>query len=149
MPNIAQVLKAEITRLARKEIRQATDRLKKAGMSQRSENVALRRRVDELEREVRALRRLSRTPDSGDGRNDEAASAPFRFSAKGLAAQRRRLALSASECGVLLNASAQSIYNWESGVARPRAAHMPAIQAMRKLGKRQAASILEFAGKNP
>jgi hypothetical protein len=47
------------------------------------------------------------------------------------------------ECGLLIGASAQSIYNWEEGMARPRAQHMPAIFALRNLGRREANEILE------
>lgn len=144
MPNIASVLKAEITRLARKEVRAATDSLKKAAVSHRSEIAALKRRADQLERELKRTRR-----EGGGARAearpgvDAAPGTPMRFSAKGLAAQRRRLGLSASEVGLLLGASGQSVYNWEAGAARPRAKHMPAIAAMRKLGRRQATAILE------
>ena len=59
------------------------------------------------------------------------------------ASQRRRLGLSAAECGLLIGASAQSIYNWEEGKARPRAQHVAAIFALRTLGRRQANAILE------
>ena len=66
-----------------------------------------------------------------------------RFSAKGLASQRRRLALSAQDCGLLLGTSAQSIYNWEAGKTRPLARHLAAIAALKTLGKRGATAILE------
>ena len=60
-----------------------------------------------------------------------------------MASQRKRLGLSAAECGLLIGASAQSVYNWEEGKARPRAHHLPAIFALRNLGRRQANEILE------
>jgi DNA-binding transcriptional regulator YiaG len=60
-----------------------------------------------------------------------------------MASQRRRLGLSAAECGLLIGASAQSVYNWEEGKARPRAQHLPAIFTLRNLGRRQANQILE------
>ena len=50
--------------------------------------------------------------------------------------------LVAIACGVLLGASGQSVYKWEDGKARPRAKHLPAIAALRTLGKKQAAAIL-------
>jgi DNA-binding transcriptional regulator YiaG len=65
-----------------------------------------------------------------------------RFSAKRLAAHRRRLGLSAGDFGLLLGVSAQSIYNWEEGKARPRAKHMPTIAALRTLGIKQAAALV-------
>ena len=69
----------------------------------------------------------------------------LRFSAKGLISQRKRLGLSAAECGLLVGASAQSIYNWEVGKVRPRAKHLAAIASLRSLGKREVAARLAAA----
>lgn len=44
--------------------------------------------------------------------------------------------------GKLLGASGQSVYKWESGEARPRAANIPGIAAVRKLGREDVAKIL-------
>jgi DNA-binding transcriptional regulator YiaG len=149
MTDIASVLKSEISRLARKEVRRAIAALRKATTSYRSEIAALKRRADSLERELKRKRASGPAPSAAQARGQAAAPAEgdgsdtrMRFSAKGFAAQRRRLGLSASDCGVLLGASGQSIYNWEAGTTRPRASHMPAIAAMRKLGKREAAALL-------
>ena len=53
MSNIASVLKEEISRIARKEIRRETASLKKSSTMYRSEIAALKRRVHELERQLR------------------------------------------------------------------------------------------------
>ena len=142
MSNIASVLKEEIARVARKEIRRETTSLKKAATGHRSQIAALKRQVLELERQ---LRRISRGAGSTPtvAANDDSGLEGTRFSARSMAAQRRRLGLSAAECGILIGASAQSIYNWEVGKARPRAQHLPAIFALRNLGRRQANEILE------
>ncbi len=142
MSNVASVLKEEISRVARKEIRRETSSLKKSSTIHRSEIAALKRRVLELEGQ---LRRLGRAGESAkpSAAKDDSVSPGTRFSAKGMAAQRRRLGLSAAECGLLIGASPQSIYNWEEGKARPRAQHLPAIFAIRNLGRRQASEILE------
>jgi DNA-binding transcriptional regulator YiaG len=66
----------------------------------------------------------------------------FRFSSKGLAAQRQRLGLSVSECALLLGATGQSVYNWEAGTARPRAKHLQAISLLRTMGKKAAVARL-------
>ena len=65
-----------------------------------------------------------------------------RFSAKGLQARRSRLDLSAADFGKLLGVSAQSIYNWESEKARPRAEQIAKLAALRGLGKREVAARL-------
>jgi len=142
MPNIASVLKDEISRISRKEMRRETASLKKSSTTHRSEIAALKRRVQELERQ---LRRRGRAGESSGpaAANEDSASPGTRFSARSIAAQRKRLGLSAAECGLLIGASAESIYNWEEGKARPRAQHLPAIFALRNLGRREASEILE------
>ena len=141
MPNIATVLKSEISRLARKEIKSETAQLKRAVVEYRSQIAALKRRAAALEQQ---LRHLGKVParESAISSENEGQAGSFRFSAKGLAAHRHRLGLSARECGILLGASAQSVYKWEEGKARPRAKHMPAIAALRTVGKSQVTEIL-------
>lgn len=143
MSNVASVLKDEFARVARKEIRREIATLKKASAAYRSEIASLKRRVQETERLLRAAGRGARPVAAGVG-DAEAAAQGSRFSAKSMASQRRRLGLSAAECGLLVGASAQSIYNWEEGKARPRAQHLPAIFALRNLGRREASKIVEL-----
>lgn len=142
--NIATALRAEIVRLARKELRQETRAMKKAIGTYRSEIAALKRRALALEKALRRQGRRGRGgADDAEIATDAAAGGQLRFSAKGLAAQRKRLGLSASDFGLLVGASGQSIYNWESGQIRPRASQLTSIAAVRALGKREAAARLE------
>jgi DNA-binding transcriptional regulator YiaG len=142
MSNVASVLKEEIARVARKEIRRDTSSLKKSSTTYRSEIAALKRRVLELERQLRRIGRGGPAPAPAAA-NEDSVAPGTRFSARSMASQRRRLGLSAAECGLLIGASAQSVYNWEEGKARPRAQHLPAIFALRNLGRRQANEIVE------
>lgn len=144
MPNIAAVLKDEIARIARKEVRAQTEDLRKSTAQYRAHIAALRRRVDELERQLRrATKGAGRSaPPAAD--DDEASDGPQRrFSAKRLAAQRQKLGLSAADFATLLGVSGQSVYKWEHGEARPRAKQLEAIAALRGIGKREAAQRLE------
>jgi DNA-binding transcriptional regulator YiaG len=141
MTNLATTLKAEISRVARKEIRSQIEPLRKALAAHRADNAALRRRAEVLEKEVQRLIRAS--PKHVTPSISEAQELPLRFSAKGFASHRARLGLSAADCGLLLGASGQSIYNWESGESRPRAKHLAALAAFRALGKKDAATRLE------
>lgn len=140
MPNIATVLKDEITRIARREIRIETEGLKKASAQYRSEIAALKRRVATLEKQLAGLEKKTskNTPPPVNQETDKG----FRYSIKSLCAQRRRLGLSADDMGVLLGVSGQSIYKWETGASRPRQQQMAAIAAVRKLGKRDALAVL-------
>jgi DNA-binding transcriptional regulator YiaG len=139
MPNIASVLKSEITRIARKEIRAEVDGLKKTVSGHRSEIAALKRRAQSLEQELKRVQKSMPKPESLP---IEETGRTQRFSAKGLASQRQRLGLSADAVGILIGTSGQSVYNWEAGKARPRASHLAAIAALRGLSKTQAAEIL-------
>jgi DNA-binding transcriptional regulator YiaG len=141
MPNIASVLKSEIARVARKEVRGETLGLKKAASTHRSDIAALKRRIQLLERQLRQFARTagSKEPPSTSAEGPQVAR---RFSPKGFASQRRRLGLSAADCGLLIGASSQTVYNWEQGKARPRAAHFPAIDAMKTVGKKVVAARL-------
>jgi DNA-binding transcriptional regulator YiaG len=141
MPNIANILKSEISRVARKEVRAEVSGLKKGVSGHRSEIAALKRRLLELEQQLRQLGKTAARPPPAAA-EDQAAPDARRFSAKGFASQRRRLGLSAPDFGLLLGVSAQSIYNWEEGKVRPRGAHLPAIAALRNLGKKQATAHL-------
>ena len=142
MPNIASILKEEIARVARKEVRRETTALKKANVTHRSEIAALKRRATELERQLRAFGKNAR-PGPVAAANDDSIPEGTRFSAKSLIAQRKRLGLSAADFGLLMGASTQSIYNWECGKARPHGKFMPTIVALRSVGKKQTLAHLE------
>lgn len=140
MPNIATVLKAEISRVARKDVRAESAQLKRASSQYRADIAALKRRVLALEKQLNRLVKSSKAPSPAASSGKS--SGVLRFSAKGLAAQRRRLGLTAAAAAALLNVSAQSIYKWEDGKARPRASQFPAIASLRKMGKQEAAKLL-------
>jgi DNA-binding transcriptional regulator YiaG len=146
MPNIAVALKAEIARVARKEIRAQSQEFKKTSSQYRSQIAALRRRVDTLERQLRRSARAGGGREAPEPADDEEGSSRLRFSAKGFAAQRRKLGLSAAALASLLGVSGQSVYKWEMGKARPRARQLEAIAALRGLGKREVQRRLEALG---
>lgn len=142
MPNLASVLKSEVSRLARKELRAETEALKKAVSSQRAEMAVLKRRFQELEKLVRAMGKAAER--SAGGQCVASAAEPpaddgVRFSAKGMASNRRRLGLSASDFGLLVGATGQSVYSWEAGKSKPRARSLGAIAALRGIGKKEVA----------
>lgn len=134
MPNIASILKEEILRLARKEVRTEVAGLKKASAQYRSDIAELKRRLTASEKQLaQSEKKAAKKQAAPEG--DESAT-KVRFSAKGFASQRKRLGLSAGELGALLGVSAQTVYNWEAEKSRPRQQHMAAIAEMRSLGKR-------------
>ena len=144
MPNIAVVLKDEIARIARKEVRAQTEDFKKSSAQYRAQIAALRRRVDDLERQLKRVgKAAARGSAPADQDGEEGEGPRRRFSPARLAAQRRKLGLSAAEFAALLGVSGQSVYKWEHGESRPRAKQLEAIAALRGIGKREAQQRLE------
>lgn len=137
MPNLSTILKGEITRLARKEIKAAVDPVRKANAGQRKEIAELKRQVAALQRDLKASLKPSKVL-----KQEGEASGSTRFSAKGLKSLRAKLGLSAGEFGLLVGASGQSIYKWETGKAVPRASQQAALASVRGIGKREAAKRL-------
>ena len=140
MPNIQSVLREEISRLAKKTIRTELESLKKASSQYRSEIAALKQRITELSRDVK---RLSKQAANVAPAKRTTADTKIRYSARSVAAQRRRLGFSAEQFGKLFGVTGQTVYNWEQDKARPKESQMPAIAAVRKLSKSDAKVILE------
>lgn len=140
MPNIAAALKQEIARVARRQVKSETDALKKTISGYRAQIAALKRRVEQLERQVK--RGASVTSAASPEAQDDG-DAQHRWRAAGFAQHRKRLGLSAAQMGRLLGVSALSVYKWESGTVRPRSQYLPAIAMLRTMGKREAAKRLE------
>ena len=87
MPNFATVLKGEIARIARKEVRAEIEELKKASVYYRGQIAALKRQVQTQERQIGRLARAG--AKAAAVAPAEQASTSLRFSAKRLAVQRQ------------------------------------------------------------
>jgi len=142
MPNLNTVLRDEIRRLARKEIKAENDFLKRASAQQRRDIARLKRLVDDLSRRVAFLekqekRRVAEPPPAEEAEH-------MRFSAQWLKSHRQKLELSAADYGRLVGVTALTIYNLESGKSRPRKATLAALSSVRGIGKREAWKRLEL-----
>ncbi len=142
MPNVAAVLKEEISRLARREVGQQVRPLNKTIAEQRRTIADLKRQVAALARSQAFLqqqekRRLAEAPEAS-------AAEGVRFSAAWVKAGRERLGLSAEDYGLLVGVSAQTIYSWESGKSKPRATALAGWAKVRGIGKREVLRRLEL-----
>jgi len=135
MTTLAAALKGEIRRLARKEIRTATQATAKAVAQHRREIAALKRQIREQEKRIASLLNGKPAPKPVD--------ASVRFSARSVKAQRTRLGLSAADYARLVGVSPLTIYNWEHGKSRPRKEQLAQLVAVRGIGKREALKRLE------
>jgi DNA-binding transcriptional regulator YiaG len=142
MPDVAAVLRQEIRRLARRETREQITPLRKSVTELRKRLSNAQRVISTLEKKVRTLeaeeaRRLTTTPEP-------ASDTKVRYSPRWVAADRKRLGLSADDYGRLVGVSGQTIYAWERGAAKPRAERLAAWAAVRGMGKRAARQRLEL-----
>jgi len=133
MPNIASVLKDEIRRLAKKEIKAQVGTTKQAVVKYRSDIAKLKRQLGQQERQIKLLKKQTQQ-QTGQPQPTE----DVRYSARSVKAQRQRLELSAADYGKLVGVSGLTIYNWEHEKARPRKAQLAALVAVRGIGKREA-----------
>lgn len=143
MADLAKTLKEEIRRLAKKEVRAETGATKQAVAQYRREIASLKRQLRDQEKKIafledRERKRLKETP-STDSVEDN-----VRFSPRSVAAQRKRLNLSAADYAKLVGVSPLTIYNWEHGKSRPRKEQLAALVAVRGIGKREAKRRLEL-----
>jgi DNA-binding transcriptional regulator YiaG len=144
MPNIAGVLRQEICRLAKKEVKLQVGKTQRASAQYRRDIATLRRLMSQQEREIKLLKK--RGQQQGQTPEEEPLDS-VRFSARSVKAQRRRLGLSASDYGKLVGVSGLTIYGWEHGKSRPRKAQFAALVAVRGIGKREA--LLKLAELTP
>jgi DNA-binding transcriptional regulator YiaG len=149
MPNIGTILKQEITRLARRELRAELLATKKASAQYRHAIAALKTKVASLEKQIAQFQRRTSKGAPAAAAPEAEPGAPVRFGTKGLKALRGRLGLSAAELGKILGVTGQSVYNWELGNARPRAEQIQKIVALRSVGKRDVKQYLENLGVQP
>ena len=135
MTNIASALKAEIARVARKQIRSEIEALRKTSVQQRGAIAQLKRDMAELQKTLKQGRRVqaalahaapadASAAAAGDGQEGGTAR---RFSASRLAAHRAKLGLSAADYGRLVGMSGATIYNWEQGKSRPDPAQVQSL----------------------
>ena len=143
MPNVATVLKAEIARVSRKEIRTAIEPLKTA-------NLKLKKQISELKKQLAVMEgRLTHlgkgVPASAANNVDESVSKLPRITAKGVRSIRRKLKLSRKDFALLTGASSQSIYKWEGskGPLKLRGKTLKGLIDARSLSPRKAKKLLE------
>ncbi len=144
MANVMSVLKFEISRLARKEARQVVAPVKKASANYRGLIAGLRKQLDALQNEVAALRRVAPKADKAVLAK-QAPEGRFWITGPGVKALRKRLGLTQALFGKLAGVSVPTVIKWEGakGKAPIRLkAAIARLQAIRKMGKKQAEEIL-------
>lgn len=139
MANIASLLKTEIARVARKEVRAQTESLKKASSQHRSLIAELRREINALQKQLRQGNRER----IAAAKETKTSDRKYRFSATRLAAHRAKLSLSAADYGRLAGVSGSTIYLWEQEKSRPKPEQVQQLGMLKGLSHRAALAQLE------
>lgn len=149
MTAFSDAFRAEVLRMARKEIKGGLGNLRKTVTAQRSEIAVLKREMKALAAQMKALNKAAgRKAGTGEAQEQDA-QAPerrkrqFHFKAEVLAGKREQLGLSQQAMAALLGASTLSVSRWEGGKVMPRAAQLERIRSVLKMGKREARARLQ------
>ncbi len=137
MPDVAQVLKAEIRRVARSEVKGQIAAVK-GQIRVLKKTVRMQR--DTIAQLQRALSERCRR-EAADATPAESTSA--RITPASIKRHRLRLKLSQRELGQLLGVSTNTIVRWEAGTSMPRAKHRTHLAELRGLGRRAVLSRLQ------
>jgi DNA-binding transcriptional regulator YiaG len=143
MPNIAVVLKEEIRRLAKKEVKANTSSTKGVVAQFRRDIAKLKRLVRVQEREITFLKTQEQERIGQSQTNGDEEMEGVRHSARSVQAQRKRLKLSAADFGKLVGVSGLTVYSWEHGRRRPRKEKLAALVVVRQMGRREALAKLD------
>ncbi|BEU98614.1 helix-turn-helix domain-containing protein (plasmid) [Acidovorax sp. DW039] len=145
MNTFSNAFRAEVIRMARKELKPELQGMRKIITSHRSEIAALKREVKALASQLKAAQRLTKVPNTPNAQ--AAANTPRRaaggnFNAQAFADKRAELGITQKQMAQLVGASWLSVYKWESGKVHPRAAQLGRISEVLKMSKRKALALL-------
>ena len=145
MGKMESILKSEISRLARREIRPLVNPMRRQLRSLLREVVVLRRQTSRM---VRTTSRLEQAQMEhvGELSVPEPELQRARMSPGLIKKLRGKLGITQGQLAALIDASAAAVQSWEQGIARPGGTNKASIVALRKLGRRDVAKLLEDKG---
>ena len=146
MPNLGAVLKEEIQRLARKEVRAVVTPVKRRVAELTRTYVALKRQVPHLEKTVARLEVEAKARQLEGVQKGTKDTRGTRLGPRSIASQRKRLKLSRRDFGQLVGVTANSIYLWETGEVSPKEKSRATLIGLRGIGVKEARRLVEGDG---
>ena len=141
MPKIESVLKSEIIRMAKREVRAMFLPLKREAWQMKTKLSSLTKMLAPIDRVVKEkMHREENRPKLEASLEEVKASRLTPDRIRGL---RRKLGISQRELAILTGASLGAILSWEKGKFNPKLEKKSALVALRKLGKREVKNILD------
>ena len=149
MNTFSNALRAEVVRMARKEIKPELQGMRKAITRHRSEIAALKRDVKTLTSELKAAQRNAKVMESPKALDQGKApnrseQVVFDFQPEMLAQMRSTLGITQVEMGLVLGVSSLSVARWEKGQAQPRSKQLAKIEEVVRMGPVKAARKLRL-----
>lgn len=141
MGKVEAIIKSEIVRLAKKEIRKIVTPLGRDVRSMKSTVSQLRKTVSNLERYIALHKKEWEKEPPLKAAPEEVETS--RLSPRLIQSLRRRLGLSQKDLARLAGVTPLAVYQWESGVFKPKKEKKGVLVALRKLGRRDAKRLLE------
>ena len=147
--NVMSVLKAEISRLARKEAKQVVSPVKKVSATYRGLIAGLRKQVAGLQKELAVLKRAMPSPDKVLAKTEPAGR--FWITGKGVRTLRKRLGLTQAVFGKLIGVTPNAVVLWErkEGKIGLRKVTAGRLQEIKGKGKREVVAMLPKEVKKP
>lgn len=142
MGKLEGIIKFEIVRLAKREIRKISVPLAK-------DVRLLKNTVSQLRKTVLALERFAARQESKLKKEKILLEATpeevkvSRFSPRLIRSLRKHLGITQKELAILAGVTVGAIHQWESGIFIPRAQKKSVLIALRKLGRREVRELLE------
>lgn len=141
MGKVEAIIKSEIVRLAKREMRKVTTPLKKDVWNLKSAVSQLRKTVLDLERFIALQRKEWEKKPPLEAAPEEIETS--RLSPRLIRSLRKRLRLSQRDLARLAGVTPLAVYQWESGVFKPKKEKRGVLVALRKLGRRDAKKLLD------
>ena len=145
MGKVEGIIKSEIVRLAKKEMRKISVPL---GRDVRS----LKSTVSQLRRTVLGLQRITTSQQKELEKGKMVLEAPpeevkeSRFSPRLIRSLRKHLGITQKELAILTGVTVGAAHLWESGQFKPSMKKKAVMVALRKLGRREVKKLLEGKG---
>ena len=141
MGKVGSIIKSEIIRLAKGELRKVSNPL---GKDVRS----LKNTVSQLRKSVLAIERFAAQKQKELSKREIRLEAPpeetkkARFSPRLLRSLRKRLGITQKELAVLAGVTVGAVQKWETGKFRPKNDKMAALVGLKKLGRQSVRKLL-------
>lgn len=152
MNTFSNAFRAEVVRMARKELKPELQGMRKAITSHRSEIAALKREVKSLTSQLKSTQRQTKVggvaaPSDQPKVSKRAAREEFVFAPEMLAQMRNALGATQLQMAALLAVSPLSYSRWEKGQAQPRTKQLAKIEELVSMGPAKAEKKMRQAAK--